>query len=265
MAPGVWDKPSPMTKFSANLGFMWTDRSLPDAIRAAKAAGFDAVECHFPYSTPAEDINQALRETGLQMLGLNTIRGDAAAGDNGLAALPDRVDEARTAIDQALAYAALIKTPYIHVMAGNASGNRAHATFIANLRYASEQAKQNGQTILIEPLSKYAAPDYFLTTTGQACDIISEIGADNIKLMFDCYHLQIMEGDLSNLFRKLLPVIGHVQFASVPDRAEPDEGEINYRHLFQLFETMGYTAPLGAEYKPRGDTDATLGWMQTLT
>ena len=253
-----------MTKFSANLGFLWSDRSLPDAIRAAKAAGFDAVECHFPYETPAAEVNQALHHTGLKMLGLNTAPGDASSGDNGLAALPDRVDEARKAIDQAISYAADIGARNIHVLAGKATGPDAHNTYVANLRYAADQAAAHDQIILIEPLNKYAAPGYFLTTTSQACDILAEIGADNIKLMFDCYHVQLMEGDLSNKFKHLLPVIGHVQFASVPDRGEPDKGEVNFRHMFKHIESLGYSAPLGAEYKPKGDTDATLGWMKTL-
>ncbi len=253
-----------MTKFSANLGFLWNDRSLPDAIRAAKAAGFDAVECHFPYDTLAADINQALGETGLKMLGLNTVCGNAAAGDNGLAALPDRIDEASRAIDQAVDYAADIAAPNIHVMAGKASGADAHATFVSNLRYAAEKAAPNQQTILIEPLNKYAAPGYFLNTTDQARDIIAESGAKNIKLMFDCFHVQMTEGDLSNKLQQLLPLIGHIQFASAPDRGEPDCGEINYRHVFKRIKELGYTAPLGAEYRPKGDTDASLGWMKTL-
>ncbi|MEP1208967.1 MAG: TIM barrel protein [Rhizobiaceae bacterium] len=253
-----------MTRFSANLGFMWTDRTLPEAIYAAKAAGFDAVECHFPYDTPASEVIQALKETGLKMLGLNTIPGNPENGDNGLAALPDRIDDARRAIDQAISYAAEIGTPNIHVLAGKASGEAAHAMFISNLIYATQQAAKNGQTILIEPLNKYAAPGYFLTTTQQASNIIEEVDANNLKLMFDCYHVQLMEGDLSHRFEQLLPLIGHVQFASVPDRGEPDDGEVNYRYLFKRIRELGYTAPLGAEYRPKGDTDATLGWMKSL-
>lgn len=249
-------------KFSANLGFLWNDRPLPEAIRAAKAAGFDAVECHWPYDVPAAEFKAVLDETGLAMLGLNTRRGEVSAGDNGLTALPDRVPEARAAIDEAITYATAIGTANIHVMAGFASGPEARATFVENLAYACASAAERGITILIEPLNKYDAPGYFLTTTDQALSIIEEVGAPNLKLMFDCYHVQLMEGDLTHRLTALLPQIGHIQFASVPDRGAPDHGEVAYGHVFAHIAGLGYTAPLGAEYKPGGDTEATLGWLK---
>lgn len=249
-------------KFSANLGFLWADRQLPDAIRAAKAAGFDAVECHWPYDTPSDDTLAALDETGLRMLGLNTVRGDVSAGENGLTALPQRTGEARSAIDQALAYAHALGTPHVHVMAGCASGKSAHRTFCENLSYACTEAAALGITILIEPLNSYDAPGYFLASTGQAKSIVQEVGAPNLKLMFDCYHVQLIEGDLTHRLKTLLPLIGHIQFASVPDRAAPDHGEINYAHIFKTLVDLGYAKPLGAEYKPIGPTDETLGWLQ---
>lgn len=251
-----------MSKFSANLGFLWNDLSLPDAIFAAKAAGFDAVECHWPYAFNPDDVKAALQETGLKMLGLNTVRGNLEAGENGLSALVGREDEAMAAIDDAIQYAVAIDTPNIHVMAGFAKGQEAHNTFVSNLRYACEEAEDYGITILIEPLNHYDAPKYFLSKTGQAKTIIEEVGFTNIKLMFDCYHVQLMEGDLSNRLEKLLPIIGHIQFASVPDRGRPDFGELNYQHIFKAIADMGYDAPLGAEYKPVKPTDETLGWMK---
>lgn len=251
-----------MTKFSANLGFLWADRPLPDAIRAAKAAGFDAVECHWPYDVPAEDVAAALQESGFKMLGLNTRRGDVEAGDNGLSALPDRLAEARKAIDEAIDYAVKIGAGKIHVMAGYAEGVAAHDTFVNNLGYACQHASKHGISILIEPLNKYDAPGYFLETTEQASQIIAEVGADNLQLMFDCYHVQLMEGDLSHRLANLLPLIGHIQFASVPDRGAPDHGEVAYDHIFSTVAGLGYNEPLGAEYKPNGDTDATLGWLE---
>lgn len=248
-------------KFSANLGFLWTDRPLPDAVRAAKAAGFDAVECHWPYDVPTDAVKAALAETGLQMLGLNTRRGDVAAGDNGLAAIPGREAEARAAIDEAIAYATAIGTPNIHVMAGFAAGEEAHQTFVANLRYACNSAASAAITILIEPLNRYDAPGYFLTTTDQALNIIDDVAVPNLKLMFDCYHVQLMEGDLTNRIKDLLPFVGHIQFASVPDRGAPDHGEINYDHVFRVIADLGYDAPIGAEYKPTGETASSLGWL----
>ena len=248
-------------KFSANLGFLWNDRPLPDAIRAAKAAGFDAVECHWPYDVPTDQTLAALKETGLEMLGLNTSRGNVQDGENGLSAIPGREAEAQAAIDEAIAYAVAIGTPNIHVMAGLASGEDAHQTFVQNLSFACKAASKHGITILIEPLNRYDAPGYFLRTTEQAVGVISDVGADNLKLMFDCYHVQLMEGNLTHRIEALLPSIGHIQFASVPDRGAPDHGEINYDHVFAAIKRLGYGAPLGAEYKPVGETDASLGWM----
>ncbi|EBA11301.1 hydroxypyruvate isomerase family protein [Roseobacter sp. CCS2] len=248
-------------KFSANLGFLWSDLSLVDAIHAAKAAGFDAVECHWPYDTPAPDVAAALAETNLRMLGLNTSRGDVAAGENGLSALPGREADARAAIDQALSYADAIGTPNVHVMAGFAEGDAALAAFQANLTYACEQAAALDVTILIEPLNHYDAPGYFLTTTDQARRIIETVSHTNLKLMFDCYHVQLMEGCISRRLQALAPIIGHIQFASVPDRGPPDDGELNYSYIFGIISQLGWDVPLGAEYRPKTGTNATLGWL----
>jgi hydroxypyruvate isomerase len=248
-------------KFSANLGFLWAELPLPEAIRVAKAAGFDAVECHWPYEFDSAEVNSALAETNMTMLGLNTLRGDVSAGDNGLSALPDRIPEARQAIDQAVSYAKAIGALNIHVMAGFAKGAEAHKTFIDNLRYACDLALKEGINILIEPLNHYDAPDYFLQTTDQALAVIAEVGTTNIKLMFDCYHVQLMEGDLSHKLKQLQNNIGHIQFASVPDRGAPDHGELNYDYVFSVIQQLGYIAPLGAEYKPNGSTEATLQWL----
>ena len=252
-----------MTQFSANLGFLWSDRPLVDAIHAAQAAGFDAVECHWPYDHDPADLRAALDETGLVMLGLNTPRGDVAAGDNGLAALVGRQDEARVAIDRAIAYARAINAPKVHVMSGFAEGMQAEACFVENLCYATDAA--GDITFLIEPLNRHDAPGYFLNHSDQARRIIESVGAPNLKLMFDCYHIQILEGDLTRRLSANLDITGHIQFAGVPSRGRPDRGEINYPHVFAHIAELGYDAPLGAEYKPEGgDTDASLGWMKTL-
>ena len=248
-------------RFSANLGFLWADRPLPEAIMAAKAAGFDAVECHWPYAVPADEVRTALDETDLPMLGLNTVRGDVAAGENGLAALPGREAEARAAIDQALAYAAPFGARAVHVMAGFSGGPRAHAAFAANLRHACAAAAPLGITILIEPLNHYDAPGYFLATSTQAAALIRELAMPNLKLMFDCYHLQIMEGDLTRRLTALLPIMGHVQIAAVPDRGPPDHGELDYGYVLAHLDDLGWDAPIGAEYRPGEDTDATLDWL----
>ncbi|MEO0386661.1 MAG: TIM barrel protein [Pseudomonadota bacterium] len=247
-------------KLSANLGFLWADRPLPNAIRAAHAAGFDAVECHWPYDTPASAVSAALEETGLPMLGLNTRKGPP--GENGLSALPGRSAEARAAIDEAIAYADATGARAIHVMAGFAEGPAAHAAFADALRYATESTDR---TILIEPLNRHDAPGYFLQTTDQAANLIAELDLPTLKLMFDCYHVGRTEGDVVTRLAALLPLIGHIQFASVPDRGPPDRGELHYPAIFAAIQAARWSAPLGAEYKPAGDTDATLAWMAVAT
>lgn len=254
-----------MTKLSANLGFLWTELSLPDAIRAAKRAGFAAVECHWPYAAPSADVAAALKETGLPMLGLNTSRGNVAGGDNGLSAIPGREAEARAAIDEAVAYAVAIGCANIHVMAGFTDrGEAAEDAFRANLAYACAQATPHGVAILIEPLNSRDAPGYHLSDMDHAISTIKAVGAPNLKAMFDCYHIQIMQGDLAKRLEASLPHIGHIQIAAVPDRGEPDAGEINYPWLLPAIDAMGWGGFIGAEYKPRAGTDAGLGWMAML-
>ncbi|QFU09646.1 Putative hydroxypyruvate isomerase YgbM [Rhodobacteraceae bacterium THAF1] len=251
-------------KFSANLGFLWTDRPLPDAIRAAHAAGFDAVECHWPYDVPAAEVKAALDQTGLRMLGLNTRRGDVAGGENGVAALPGREEDARAFIDEALAYAVQIGAGCIHVMGGFARGDAALAAYVSNLRYACDAAAPQGITILIEPLNRHDAPGYVLRTTDQAAEIIEAVGAANLKIMFDCYHVGRTEGDVTTRLRALLPMVGHIQFASVPDRGTPDHGELDYAYVFAAIRDLGWEAPLGAEYKSAKPTDETLAWLAPI-
>ena len=253
-----------MTLFSANLGFLWADRPLPVAIRAAKAAGFHAVECHWPYDFPASEVKAALDETGLPMLGLNTRRGDAEAGDNGLCAIPGREEEALTAIAEAVEYADLIGAQAVHIMAGLAKGEKARQVFVRNLHVAARMSKRRGIGILIEPLNRFDAPGYFLKNTEQARSIIEDVAAPNLKLMFDCYHVGRTEGDVIGRLRDLLPIIGHIQFASVPDRGAPDHGEIDYTMVFAEIDALGWTKPLGAEYHPGGDTEATLRWLAAI-
>jgi hydroxypyruvate isomerase len=251
-------------QFSANLGFLFTELPLPEAIRAAKDAGFDAVECHFPYAVAAEEVKAALDETGLPMLGLNTVPGDLAAGDFGLAALPGREAEARAAIEQAVTYAARIGAANVHVMAGKTDGGAAaEETFRENLRFACDRAGAHGIGVLIEPINHRDVPGYHLSRVEHAAGIIADLGQGNLRLMFDCYHTQIMQGDLTRRIEAHLPLIGHIQIAAVPDRGEPDAGEVNYPELLKSIAGFGYALPIGAEYKPRGaSTAAGLDWLE---
>lgn len=253
-------------RYSANLGFLFTDLTLPDAVRAAKAAGFDAVECHFPYDTPVADLQTALDETGLRMLALNTWPGDRAAGDFGLCALPDRTGEARAEIARAVDYAAAAGMDAVHVMAGRTDGGQAaDACFRDNLAHACDLAEARGLGVLIEPINTRDVPGYHLSTTDHAERILDAVGRDALRILFDCYHLQIMRGDLARSLERLLPKIGHVQIASVPDRGEPDAGEVDYPWLMGHLAGLGYAGHVGAEYRPRGgDTRAGLGWLAKL-
>ncbi len=253
-----------MLKFSANIGFLWTDRPHVDRIHAAKEAGFDAVECHFPYDEPVRDIRKALQTTGLPMVGVNTVPGDLAAGDFGLAAVPGREGDARDAIDQAVAYADAIGAANVHVMAGKPGEGmerEAHETYLSNLSYACSIASPHGIDILIEPINSTDAPGYFLQYAGFASEIIKAVGSPNLKIMFDCYHTQTMQGSLTRWIEYLLPLIGHIQIAAVPTRAEPDEGEVAYDRLLPAIAAMGYHGYIGAEYKPRGAVEDGLGWL----
>ena len=247
-----------MPAFSANLGFLWTDRPLADAIRAAKVAGFDAVECHWPYDQPLAEIQAALSDTGLKMLGLNTVRGPLNAG---MAALPESVAQAREAIDQAIAYGSAIGAANVHIMAGQSAGQLAEVTYLENLRYASELAAKHGISILIEPLNPFDMPGYFLRDTLHAVELLEKLNLSNVKLMFDCYHVGRTEGDVLGRFDACLPFIGHVQFAAVPDRGPPDQGNVNYAEVFAHIDSCGWRTPLGAEYKVAGSTEETLGWL----
>lgn len=252
-------------KFSANLGFLFTDLSLPDAIHAAKSAGFDAVECHFPYDTPPDVMRDALAQTGLRMLGLNTWPGDRAAGDFGLAALPDRVDEARHEIARAVDYAAAAGVEAVHVMAGRTDGGpAADACFRENLTHACDLAAAHGIGILIEPINTRDVANYHLSGTAHAERIVDDLARPELKIMFDCYHMQIMQGDLAKTLERLLPKIGHIQIAAVPDRGEPDRGEVDYKWLMSHLSALGYQGFVGAEYQPRDNTEKGLSWMVHL-
>lgn len=245
-------------RFSANLGFLFTDRPLPEAVRAAARAGFDAVECHFPYDTDPGALSAALEDTGLPMLSLNT----APGASFGLAAMPGQEAEARAAIDQALDYAAEIGAGMVHVMAGKSGGGaQAEATFRANLAHACERAAAQGITVLIEPINQRDAPGYHLSHVEQAAETIAALGAPNLKVLFDCYHVQIMQGDLSRRFEAYRDLIGHVQIAAVPDRGEPDQGEVD---LAWLLPRLGHPGPIGAEYRPRSSTEEGLGWLKAF-
>jgi hydroxypyruvate isomerase len=251
-----------MPRFSANLGFLWQELALPDAIRAAKRSGFDAVECHIPYNVPTEAVRDALAETGMVMVGINTRQGINGASDFGVNAMPGREAEARGYIDEAVAYGAAIGCLNINAPSGKTGRTvEAEATYRSNLAYACEKAAAHGMTIVVEPINQRDAPRFHVSLVEQAIETIVAVGAPNLRLMFDCYHTQIMQGDLTRRLEAALPWIGNIQFAGVPLRREPDEGEVNYVHVFEAIDAMGWTGRVGAEYRPRTTTEEGLGWL----
>jgi 2-dehydrotetronate isomerase len=258
----------PMPRFSANLGFLFTEVPEIERVAAAAAAGFKAVEMHWPYQVPAAEMRNALSRSQVTMLGLNTPVGNAAAGDFGLGALSGREAEFQQALDQAVSYGHAIGATAVHCMSGLVTPDAASAaerTLVTNLTLAADKASQADMTVLIEPINHRDKPGYFLHTIEQAASIIDQVGRRNVKIMFDCYHTQIMQGDLTRRLKDHLDLIGHVQIAAVPSRAEPDEGEIDYRDICQSLDRLGYSGWIGAEYKPRGRTEDGLGWLSTWT
>jgi hydroxypyruvate isomerase len=251
-------------KFSANLGFLFRELPLPDAVRAAARAGFQAIECHWPYETDPAALRAALVETGLPFLSLNTGQGDSAKGEFGLSAIPGREAEARRLIDQAVDYAIAAGARNVHVLAGKATGPEARASYADNLRYADSRLGAHEIGLLIEPLNHRDAAGYFLRTLADAVAIVAELKISRLKVMFDCYHLQIEGGDLLKRFEAHAADVGHVQFAGVPLRGEPDAGEVAYDRLLPAIVAAGYTGWLGAEYKPQAGTEAGLGWLKRM-
>ncbi len=256
-----------MIRLSANLGFLWPDRPLLQRIDAAAAAGFEAIELHWPYDVPAATVRARCASHGLQLLGLNTVRGDAARGEFGLGAIPGREAEFQASFDQAIQYCLDAGGIAVHCMAGKVEASErkvARDVFIANLRQALEKARKHEIMLLLEPINQRDAPGYFYSTVAEGAAIIAEVGCSNLRLMFDCYHVGVAEGDVLAKLAHTMPMIGHVQVAAVPSRAEPDSGTLDYRSVFSALSEMGYEGWVGAEYKPQGDTTAGLGWIKTM-
>ena len=262
-----------MPRFAANLSMLYNDVDFLDRFAAAARDGFQAVEYLFPYAYTPEQLAALLRQHGLQQVLFNAPPGDWDAGERGIACLPGREAEFREGIARAITYAQALQCPRIHVMAGlvpqDVDPATVRATYVANVRYAAEQAAAHGIQILLEPINGRDMPGFFLSRQDQAHALVAEIGAANVKVQMDLYHCQIVEGDLAMKIRQYLPTgnVGHFQIAGVPERHEPDVGEVNYPYLFQLLDTLGYDGWIGCEYKPaRGAaphaTRDGLGWLQ---
>ncbi|HKA76844.1 MAG TPA: TIM barrel protein [Pseudolabrys sp.] len=253
-----------MPRFAANLGYLFTERSLLERIDAAAAAGFKAIELQFPYDVSTVAVRAAIEKNKLAILGLNTPPG-GRDGEFGLAAVPGREKDWQVLFTRALDYANAIGASAIHCLAGKIAPEQrpaADRVFIDNLARAADLAAEKKITLLIEPINGRDRPNYFLNHVEHAADIIAKVAKPNIRVQFDFYHVQIVGGDLIHRLEKFLPVIGHLQCAAVPSRHEPDEGEINYPAVFEAVDNLGYQGWIGAEYRPRTRTEEGLGWAR---
>jgi 2-dehydrotetronate isomerase len=252
-----------MPRFAANLTLMFTEWSFLDRFEAAAQAGFTAVEFLFPYEYPPEAIADRLERTGLTQALFNLPPGNWTAGERGLASLPERFDELKESVKTALVYAAATGVKRLHLMAGIADRETPHAVaaFRNAVVWAAGVFDQNGLDLVIEPINPRDVPGYFLNDFVFAEELIRDLALPNLKLQFDIYHRQIIHGDVTMALRRMMPIIGHVQIASVPSRHEPGGEELNDPFLFDELDRLGYAGFVGCEYRPRAATLEGLGWF----
>lgn len=253
-----------MPRFAANLSMMFTEVPFLDRFDAAAQAGFTAVEFLFPYEHPAEVVGERLKRNGLTQALFNLPPGDWNAGERGFAALPARFAELKASLETALPYAKETGVKRLHLMAGIANrGERAAIeAYYKSVAWAAEFFAPQGIDIVIEPINARNVPGYFLNDFGFARDLIQELTLPNLKLQFDIYHCGIIHGDVTMRLREMMPIIGHIQIASIPSRNEPDGEELNYPFLFDELDRLGYAGFVGCEYNPRGKTTDGLAWFK---
>ncbi|WP_319483714.1 2-oxo-tetronate isomerase [uncultured Cohaesibacter sp.] len=254
-----------MPRFAANLSMMYNEVPFMERFARAAADGFVGVEYLFPYDFEAEKIKEQLNENGLCQALFNAPPGDWAKGERGIASLPGREKEFRASIEKALHYAKVLDCKTIHIMSGNRVPLmlRDHQLSILknNIALACDMALQGGVTIVLEPINLRSMPEYFLNRQDEAQAIVRELNRTNLAVQFDFFHCQIGEGDVTTRLMRDLPTIGHIQIASVPERHEPDAGELNYPWIFEKLDQIGYGGWVGCEYIPAGETSAGLGWF----
>ncbi|MCI7717870.1 MAG: hydroxypyruvate isomerase family protein [[Pasteurella] aerogenes] len=255
-----------MPKFAANLTMMFNEVPFLDRFEAAAKAGFKYVEYLWPYDYPAAELKEKLDQFGLKQVLFNTAAGDVSKGEWGVSAIPGREVDSHRDIDTALEYALALGCPNVHIMASvvpeGADREAYKQTFVNNIRYAAEKFKPHGVKILLEALSPEVKPNYLLKSQFDTLEIVELVDRDNVFVQLDYFHAQNVDGNLSRLTDKLDGRFAHIQIASVPDRHEPDEGEINYQYIFDKLDAMGYEGYIGCEYKPRGETTKGLGWFE---
>lgn len=251
--------------FSANLSTLFTEVDFPERFARAANAGFRAVECQFPYAYAPDLLAEQLGRFQLAQVLMNLPAGDWARGDRGIACLPDRIGEFQDGVGRAIEYATALGCTRINCLAGVASGADRQAlrrTFVDNLRFAAGELKQQGITLLIEPLNARDTPGFFLGTSRQALDIIQEVGADNLCLQFDVYHTHIMEDDVVASLQQSIEHIAHVQIADNPGRHEPGTGTIDFAPVFRALRRANYAGWVGCEYFPSTTTEDSFAWLR---
>lgn len=256
-----------MIRLAANLSMLFTEHKFIERFSAAAAAGFRGVEYLFPYEFEANELRAALDKNKLTQVLFNLPPGNWEAGERGLASLPGREQEFRDSVTQGIHYAEALNCPQVHAMAGLMPADATDEvceeylmTYVKNLRYAAGKLAKVGKTLLIEPINGRDMPGFFLQRQAQAADILARVGADNLRVQFDIYHCQITEGDLIRNLEAQFPHIGHIQVAGVPERHEPDSGEVNYPSILSHLDSLGYQGWVGCEYRPAGSTRAGLRW-----
>jgi len=252
-----------MPKFAANLNWLFTEHDFLDRFAAASKAGFKGVECLFPYEFDASEVANRLSENDLEAVLINAPPGDWQAGDRGLGCLAGRELEFRESVIQAIAYASAIKCPRIHIMAG-ICGSEGKEKFVENLKYASDACAEAGITGLIEPINDIDMPGYYLTQYEQALDILHVVGRLHLGLQLDLYHTARMGKDPEKAIKVCGNVISHFQIAGVPDRHEPDTGDVDYDKLFNRIDETDFDGWIGCEYRPKTNTVDGLGWLPSL-
>ncbi|WP_315770440.1 MULTISPECIES: hydroxypyruvate isomerase [unclassified Bradyrhizobium] len=254
-----------MPRFAANLTMLFNELPFVDRFAAAKAAGFSGVEYLFPYDFDKAELREQLTRHGLTQVLHNLPAGNWAAGERGIAILPDRVDEFRDGVRRAIEYARALDCRQVNCLVGiapdDADPRELNQVLVRNLRFAATALKAQGIKLLIEPINTFDIPGFVLNRTAQALQLISEVESDNLFVQYDIYHMQIMEGDLARTMQKHLARIAHIQLADNPGRHEPGTGEINYAFLFRHLDAIGYPGWIGCEYKPRATTAEGLGWL----
>jgi hydroxypyruvate isomerase len=253
-----------MPRLAANLSLLFSEREFLDRFALAAAAGFRYVEYQFPYAHRADEVADAARRAGVQVVLHNLPAGDMAGGERGIACLPGRERDFQSAVALAVDYAKAAGCPRLNCLAGLAPVDRRHFdTLVANVRYAARRLAEVGLQIMLEPINTRSVPGFFLTGTRQAIDVLDAAGEGNALLQYDVFHMQIMEGDLAMTIERLLSRIGHIQIADVPARQEPGTGEINFDYLLAHLDALGYAGWVGCEYNPRGDTVEGLKWARS--